>query len=80
MSVRNKYDKYRIEVRNKQTGKIIEVITRKLYAEQIGNYNPIFCRYKNNSRNLVKSDEGDLSDPFRRNDKYLNSLYIELTK
>jgi len=52
-------------------------IKRVLKAEAIGNFNPVFCRY-NNERHLVKSDEGDLSDPFRRNETYLSCLYIEV--
>lgn len=52
-------------------------IHRKLFAEVLGNFNPIFCRY-NKVKYLVQSEEGDLSDPFRRTDSYLNSLYIEI--
>ena len=74
--------KYKIEVREKgekygEPGKLIETIKRKLYAEQIGNFNPIFCRYKN-TKYLVQSMEGDLSDPFRRTPEYLNTLFIEI--
>ena len=56
---------------------IIKDIRRVLRAEAIGNFNPIFCTYQG-ARYLVKSDEGDLSDPFRRDDSYLASLYIEV--
>ena len=38
---------------------------------------PIFCRYKG-KRELVSSEEGDLSDPFRREESYLSRLYIEV--
>ena len=74
--------KYLISVREKgpcygQPGKEIEVINRILRAEQIGNFNPIFCIYKGKQM-LVHSLEGDLSDPFRRNENYLHSLYIEI--
>ena len=55
----------------------IETIKRKLWAECIGNFNPIFCRYKG-ERYLVKSLNGDLSDPFRREEGYLKTLYIEV--
>ena len=65
--------KYKIELRN-EAGKLGE-IKRQLHAEAIGNFNPIFCTFKG-KRYLVKSDEGDLSDPFRRNEIYLESLYI----
>lgn len=54
----------------------IKIIKRKLWAEMFGNFNPIFCRY-NKQRYLVKSEQGDLSDPFRRKESYLTSLYIE---
>ena len=58
-------------------GDLIETISRVLHAEQFGNFNPIFCTYKN-EKHLVKSLAGDLSDPFRRNDTYADSLYIEI--
>ena len=60
-----------------EPGEYIETIKRKCWAEAIGNFNPIFCRYKG-ERWLVKSREGDISDPFRRDESYLNSLYIEV--
>lgn len=56
---------------------VVETITRKCWAESIGNFNPIFCRYKN-KRTLVHSDDGDLSDPFRREEGYLKTLFIEV--
>ena len=58
-------------------GKLVEVINCKCWAEAIGNFNPIFCRYKKN-RCLVQSMNGDLSDPFRRTEEYLKTLYIEI--
>jgi hypothetical protein len=80
--------KFEIEVRKYGTSRghyefdekplIIERIKRVLKAEQIGNFNPLFCRYKNNKRVLVHSDEGDLSDPFRRNEEYSKTLFIEV--
>ena len=60
----------------KTTYMVIDHIKRKLRAEQIGNFNPLFCTF-NRKRTLVKSDEGDLSDPFRREESYAKSLYIE---
>lgn len=71
-----------IEVREKGTkynepGKLIKIIHRKVWLECIGNFNPMFCRY-NKKRELVKSLAGDISDPFRRTDEYLNTLYIEV--
>jgi len=61
---------------SKTTYMVIDHIKRKLRAEQIGNFNPLFCTF-NRKRTLVKSDEGDLSDPFRREESYAKSLYIE---
>ncbi len=69
--------KVNIEVREKATGKRVADITRVPWCEQIGNFNPMFCRYLG-KRTLVKSSEGDLSDPFRRNKRYLASLFIEV--
>jgi hypothetical protein len=56
--------------------KVVKTIHRVLRAESIGNFNPIFCTYNKNKRHLVESDEGDLSDPFRREENYLKTLYI----
>ena len=56
---------------------VVGTIQRKLRAEQIGNFNPLFCTYKGNKRTLVHSDKGDLSDPFRREESYLTKLFIE---
>ena len=58
-------------------GELIEIIKRVIHAEQSGNFNPIFCTYKG-AKKLVKSEHGDLSDPFRRTADYLTSLYIEI--
>ncbi len=55
---------------------IAETITRKLRAEAIGNFNPVFCTYAGKSV-LVHSDAGDLSDPFRRDESYAKSFFIE---
>jgi hypothetical protein len=73
--------KHKIEVRIRRTynnpGNIIGTIKRKLYAEQMGNFNPIFCSY-HGKKHLVLSMNGDLSDPFRRDESYLKTLYIEI--
>lgn len=79
----NKKTQYKIEVRERgvkfgEPGKLIETITRIPWSEPMGNFSPIFCRYKD-KKMLVLSKEGDLSDPFRRTQEYLNSLYIEIT-
>jgi hypothetical protein len=65
-----------IQVRSKQTGKPVNIIKRVIRFESCGNFNPGFARY-NGRQFLVKSDQGDLSDPFRANETYLTSLFIE---
>ena len=70
--------KYFIHVKIKSSGDFKETIKRVLRAEQIGNFNPLFCTYRGNKRCLVKSEIGDLSDPFRRTDEYSKTLYIEV--
>ena len=55
---------------------LVDTVMRVLRTEQIGNFNPLFCRYGNNPRVLVHSDEGDVSDPFRREESYARSFYI----
>lgn len=70
--------KVKIQVRkynNDGSYAVVENITRKPWMEAIGNFNPMFCRY-NGKRTLVHSDEGDLSDPFRREEGYLKCLFI----
>ena len=61
----------------RKPGKVVETVKRTLQAEAMGNFNPIFCQY-NYKQYLVHSDEGDLSDPFRREESYLKTLYIEV--
>jgi hypothetical protein len=56
---------------------VVETVKLVLRAEQIGNFNPVFCTYKG-KRTLVHSDEGDLSDPFRRTEEYTKCLYIKI--
>lgn len=55
---------------------IVGTVMRKLKTEQIGNFAPVFCTYNGNSRVLVHSDLGDLSDPFRANESYADKLFI----
>ena len=69
--------KYEIQVRIKGSCDFPPTIKRKLRSECIGNFNPIFCTYQG-KEHLVKSNEGDLSDPFRRDESYIDSLYIEV--
>ena len=58
-----------------EPGTILRTIKRVIWAEQIGNFNPIFCRY-NGKRELVSSLAGDASDPFRREESYADTFYI----
>lgn len=57
---------------------IIARICRKVRAEQIGNFNPLFCTYNGNKRCLIHSEAGDISDSFRRDESYLKTLFIEV--
>jgi hypothetical protein len=59
-----------------KNGKPVETVSRTIRFEQVGNFNPAFCTYKG-EKYLVQSFEGDLSDPFRRTEAYLTTLYIE---
>ena len=70
--------KYEIEVRTKEScipGKLF--IKRVIWGECLGNFNPFFCTY-NGKKCLIKSDAGDLSDPFRRDESYIKSFFIEV--
>lgn len=69
--------KLRIEVR--KTGEATEIIQRKIYSDSVGNFIRCACRYKGQTF-IVNSDEGDLGDPFRANDTYLDSLFIIATR
>lgn len=69
-----KYKRHEIAVF--KDGQKIKTIKRVLRAENIGNFSPIFCRYRG-KRTLVESGKGDLSDPFRRDMDYLKYLFIQ---
>ena len=80
--------KHTIEVRNYNgkrysfpsvTPEILETVSRKLYAMACGNFNPVYCRYMGKTY-LVHSEAGDLSDPFRAGESYLDTLFIDLSK
>ena len=58
---------------------ILETIGRRVYAMACGNFNPIYCRY-NRKTYLVHSEAGDISDPFRANASYLETLFIDISK
>lgn len=79
--------RYSIQVRKVSPGNLynsaaefesIGTVKRVLRAEQIGNFNPLFCTYKG-KRTLVHSEAGDLSDPFRREASYARTLFIRVT-
>ena len=72
-----KNKRHLIQVRD-ASGKRLRTIQRVVRAEQIGNFNPIFCTYKNNKRLLVQSDTGDVSDPFRRTKEHLEHLFVQI--
>lgn len=78
-----KTKKYTISVRNyggKPTyeGQFseIEKVNRKVYCDQVGNFNRLACRYKGKTF-LVDSDDGDPGDPFRGTDK---NLFINIDR
>lgn len=54
----------------------IETIKRVLTFVVLGNWNPAYCVYKR-EKYQVHSVHGDMSDPFRRDESYLDSLYIK---
>jgi len=64
---------------NPPTPPAIETVRRKLYFQPIGNFYPAFCRYKGKTYQ-VQSQAGDLSDPFRAQECYLETLYIDIAK
>ena len=67
--------KYKIQVRYTTVCRDQKYIYRVLYTEMIGNFAPLFCRYDNQVY-LVKSDDNDPSDIFRRTEN--DKLYIEV--
>ena len=73
--MKTKKKKYEIDVMLEN--KVVMTISRVLTARACGNFNPIYCRF-NSAEYLVNSREGDLSDPFRREESHLNSLFINL--
>jgi len=79
-------EKYSIAVRRLCDGLLIKTVQRTLQRKavhgihymltaQVGNFSPLFCRYLG-KKYLVRSEAGDLSDPFRRNCGYLDRLFI----
>jgi hypothetical protein len=58
---------------------IVETICRRVYAMACGNFAPVYCRY-NRRTYLVHSEAGDISDPFRADASYLETLFIDISK
>ena len=57
---------------------LVEIIHRVVWCEAVGNFTPVYCRYKNKVH-LVKSSLSDLSDPFRCNDyNHEDKLFIQI--
>lgn len=68
--------KYAVQVRNGD-GSLVETIQTQLRAEAIGNFVPLFCRYKGNARCLVESDALHVDDPLRCNpSEHVGKLFI----
>lgn len=57
---------------------IVGKVAKRLRSESIGNFQPVFCSHEGDKRCLVKSDAGDLSDPFRADESYRDTLFIEV--
>lgn len=54
----------------------IETIERKVACYPLGNFNRMACRYKGQTF-IVHSEAGDIGDPFRANESYLQTLFID---
>jgi hypothetical protein len=61
------------------TPEILGSVSRRLYSMACGNFNPVYCRYQRKTY-LVQSEAGDISDPFRADDSYLKTLFIDISK
>lgn len=58
---------------------ILGSVSRRLYSISCGNYNPVYCRY-NLKTYLVQSEAGDISDSFRADASYLDTLFFDISK
>ena len=67
--------KYKVLVKKKNHPGDEHYIYRVIYSEMMGNFAPLFCRYDNQVY-LIKSDDNDPGDIFRRTDD--DKLYIEV--
>lgn len=54
-------------------------ISRRVYSMACGNFSPVYCRYQRKTY-LVQSEAGDISDPFRADASYLETLFIDIYK
>lgn len=52
-------------------------IDRVLNVDQVGNFARVACRY-NGKTYLVNSEAGDIGDPFRADESYLDTLFIDV--
>ena len=58
---------------------VVKTIKRKVYVDQVGNFNRFACRF-NRRTYCVNSDAGDIGDPFRADESYLKTLYIDISR
>lgn len=65
--------KHSIQVRHLSGN--VETITRRLYVDQVGNFNRVACRFHGRTY-LVHSVHGDLGDPFRATQSYFSGLFL----
>jgi len=76
-------NQYQISVRRGANifggGEAIATIKRRVYCEQVGNFNRLACRYRGRTF-LVYSESGDVGDPFRVDESYATSLFIRSEK
>lgn len=61
----------------KLNGQPFHRIARVISCEPLGNFNLFTCRYQCRTF-MLKSEKGDLSDPFRVDKSYFDSLYLDL--
>ena len=71
----NKQQKIQVRLNGVEVG----TIKRKVYVDSLGNFNRFACRY-NGRTFIVQSEHGDIGDPFRAEESYLTTLYIEVNK
>ena len=55
------------------------VIRRKVYADSVGNFIRLACRYAGKTF-LVDAQAGDPGDPFRAGKDEMESLYIDISR